>query len=89
MAKVNGPFSVMTWLLPKTFCSMKLLSVKPLLGVRPARPTTAPPMLKVTALHVIATLVTLEAAAPLPVPGVTTQVWVGPVGCEKTPLAPA
>src|ERR1700730_16409959 len=82
VANWNGPFCGMTRVLPKTFCRMKLPSVKgPLFGGTPARPTTVPPMLYVTAGQVIARLVTLAVAVPLAVLAVTTQVCVGPVGC--------
>ena len=53
-------------------------------GVRPARPTTVPPTLNVTALQLMTTLVTLAVAVPEPVPVAMTQVWGGVVGWERT-----
>ena len=85
MANVKGPFSVIFSVLPKLFCKRKLPSVStPLLGRIPARPTTFPPTLYVTAGQTMAMLVTLAVALPVPVPELTVQFCVGAVGCAKT-----
>jgi hypothetical protein len=85
VAKVNAPLALTFKVLPRLFSKAKLLSVSgPLLvAAFPARPTTVPPTLNVTAGQVIETVVTLEVTVPLPVPGATTQVCTGAVGCAK------
>jgi hypothetical protein len=91
VAKVKGPFSVMTWVLPKLSCKLKLLSVSGPLVIggllveftTPSSPTTVPPMLYVTAGQVTSTLVTFDVAVPLAVPGDSTQVCPGLPGCVE------
>ena len=68
VANVNGPFCVIQSVLPSVSSSVKLLSVSgPLVGGLPARPTTVPPMLYVTAGQVTVTLLTFVVAVPLAV----------------------
>lgn len=74
----------MILLSPPLFSNWKLLSVRGPFGGGgggPSRPTMFPPTLKVTALQVIATVVTLAVTVPLPV--VTVQFCAGEPGCVR------